>query len=513
MRLLRVAWSRRACWRCAGVGVLLFLVAGCKLGPDYERPEVPTPTAFKAEPSDSAADAGVDATVPTDPAGSLYADSVFTESVANLAWWELYQDPVLQELIRTGLENNQNLDRAMARIAEARAALGIARADLYPTVSVIGSGFIQASARRDTVTSLDNFRAALAVNYQVDLFGRIARSNEAARAVLLATEEAYRTVTIALVADIAESYLVLRDLDARLLTSIRTVELREAALELLKARVAGGLVAEIDVNRSQIELDDARAVVTALERSIQQVENGLSLLLGSVPLDIPRGLALANQPIPPSVPAGLPSELLQRRPDVLAAEQGLAAQTARIGVAEAARWPSLSLTGALGLKSTELRDSRTNNLFVNIGADLAGAILDAGRRRSAVDVEVARAQQALADYELAVLNSFREVENALTAVETYRQEHEIRTRQTRASRETYEVAQLLYDEGLINFNAVIDLQRVLFQNELRTSEVLQLHHTAVVRLYEALGGGWNPDEGQETAGAPGDGNSGGDFQR
>jgi multidrug efflux system outer membrane protein len=447
-------------------------VAACTVGPDYERPAAPEPLEYRAEEREG-------------------------ESIANTAWWDLYEDPVLQGLIEDGLENNRGLREAMARIAEARAAVGIARAVLYPSLSLVGAAFYQATPTDDSVSSFDNFKAAIGASYEVDLYGRVERSNEAAAQSLLATEEAYRTVTIGLVADIASTYLLLRDLDARLAIAEETVRLRREAVEIITVRVEGGLVRPVDVNRAQIELADALATVEILDRSIAQAENALSLLLGDLPSEIERGLALVDQGLPPVVPAGLPSELLQRRPDVLAAERLLHAQTARIGVAEAARWPSLSLTGALGVKSTALGEARSNNFFMNLGANVAGAIFDAGRRQSAVDVEIARAEQALNQYETAVLNAFREVEDALVAVETYRNEYQVRTEQLAAAQGALDVANVLYDEGLVDLMVVLDLQRSVFGTELRVSEVLQLHHTSVVQLYRALGGGWNPPEDEE----------------
>jgi len=459
---------------------ILTTLAGCTLGPDYERPELPEPVEFRAE----------------EGAG---------ESAANTAWWDLYQDPVLQDLIETGLANNRGLRESMAMIAEARAAAGIARADLYPTLGVVGMGFYQITPTEDTVSSFDYTKLALGASYEVDLYGRIARSNEAAAQSLLATEEAYRTVTIGLVGDIATTYLLIRDLDARLVVAEETVGLREEGVEIIAVRAAGGLVRLVDVNRAEIELADARATVQTFTRSIAQAENALSLLLGDVPGDIERGVALADQTLPPAIPAGLPSELLQRRPDVLQAERLLHAQTARIGVAEAARWPSLSLTGTLGAKSTALGEARSNNFFLNIGGNIAGAILDAGRRQSAVDIEIARAEQALNRYETAVLNAFREVEDALIAVETFQAEYDVRVDQLVAAQEALDVANVLYEEGLVDLTVVLDLQRSVFNTQLRVSEVLQLHHTSVVQLYRVLGGGWNPpdeDEASDTTDPP-----------
>ncbi len=463
-------------WGAAAMAIsaCAWTLAACTLGPDYERPVTPEPEEYRADVGEG-------------------------ESIANTPWWGLYRDSVLQGLIQEGLENNRGLREAMAKIAEARAAVGIARADLYPSLTLIGAGFYQATPTDDSVSSFDNFKAAVGASYEVDLYGRVDRSNEAAAQSLLATEEAYRTVTIGLVADIANTYLVLRDLDARLAIAQETVDSRQYAVEILSVRADGGLVRPVDVNRAQIELADAMAAVEILKRSIAQAENALSLLLGRPPSEIDRGLALTDQSLPPQVPAGLPSELLQRRPDVLAAERLLHAQTARIGVAEAARWPSLSLTGALGVKSTALGEARSNNFFVNLGANVAGAIFDAGRRESAVDVEIARAEQALARYETAVLNAFREVEDALVAVETYRTEYAVRTEQLAAAQEALDVANVLYEEGLVNLIVVLDLQRSVFGTQLRVSEVLQLHHSSVVQLYRALGGGWNPPETESGA--------------
>jgi multidrug efflux system outer membrane protein len=453
--------------RAVALAVGLWSVTGCTMGPDYQRPDLPQPREYRA------------------PAGT-------GESVANLPWWELYRDTVLQRLIGRGLENNLNLRESMARIAEARAAVGIARADLYPTVSLVGLGLYQATPTEDSVSSFDYLKGALGAGYEVDLFGRVARSNEAAAQALLATEEAYRTVTIGLVADIAGAYLLLRDLDARLVVSKETVALREDALEIITVRADEGLVRPVDVSRARIELAEARATVVNLERAIAQAEHALSLLLGRSPSAIDRGRTLEEQDLPPSVPPGLPSELLQRRPDILAAERSLHAQTARIGVAEAARWPSLSLTATLGVKRTALGEAQSTNVFANIGGNIAGAILDAGRRKSAVDVEIARAEQALARFEITVLNAVREVEDALVAVETYREEYDVRVEQLAAAQEALDVANVLYEEGLVDLMVVLDLQRSLFGTQLRVSEVLQLHHGAVVQLYRALGGGWNP---------------------
>jgi multidrug efflux system outer membrane protein len=452
----------------AMLGTMAF-VGACKQGPDFQPPETPSPVDYRGAA----------------PAG---------ESVANVPWWELYQDPALQSLIEAGLENNRGLREAAARIAESRASLGMVRADLYPSVSGIGAGFYQETGQADSASTFDNFKLAASAGYEVDLWGKIARSNEAAIQGLLATEEAYRTVTISLVADIAGAYLVLRDLDARLELAEGNVRALSESLEILEARVAGGLVPPVAVNQARVELADGEAVIQKLIRARAKTENALSLLVGRLPGEVARGASLSELVFPPEVPAGLPSELLQRRPDVLGAERALHAQTALIGVAEAARFPSLSLTGSFGVKSTSLGEIVSNNSFLNLGANIVGPLFTAGRSKARVEVERAKTEQLLNQYEMVVLNAFREVEDALVAVETYRLEHEARLRQFEAAREGFEATEALFEGGLISYSEVLDLQRAQFGAQLMMSEALQLHHSAIVQLYRALGGGWNVEE-------------------
>jgi len=450
------------------IGVVLPLAA-CKRGPDFVPPETPAPTAFRN-------------------------DLAAGESVANVSWWDLYEDPALQDLIRSGLQNNRSVREALSKIAESRANLGMVRADLYPSVNLIGLGTFQETLRVDSVSAFDNARIMFSASYEVDLWGRVARSNEAALQGLLATEEAFRTVTISLVADIAGAYLVLRDLDARMEIAEATLETRRVGLELLSSRAEGGLVPQVDVARAEIELADTEATIQALIRARSQTENVLSLLVGRLPSDVARGASLTDQTFPPAVPAGLPSELLQRRPDILAAERRLHAQTAIIGVAEAARFPSLSLTAAFGVKSTSLGETTDGNIFVNLGANLLGPIFNAGRNKRRVEVERARTEQLLNQYEQIVLNAFREVEDALVGVETYRLESEARVRQVDAASGALEVAEARYEGGLTGYTEVLDLQRSLFGSQLQATEALQLHHSSIVQLYMALGGGWSVEE-------------------
>jgi multidrug efflux system outer membrane protein len=446
----------------------------CTKGPDFVPPAPETPTEYRA-------------------------DEEMGASVANTDWWDLYEDPVLRDLISAGLENNRGIRESMAKIMEARAALRIAASARAPYVNGVGIGLYQETALTDSVSAFDNVKAILSAGYEVDLWGRIDRTNEAAFAGLLATEETFRTVTITLVSDIAHSYMVLRDMDARISIAGSTIGSNQQSFDLLTSRAAGGLVAEVDVNRAAIALADSEAVMQKLLRARTQTENVLSMLVGEVPSEVRRGLSLAEQSIPPAVPAGLPSELLQRRPDVLTVERLLHAQTARIGVAEASRFPSLNLTTAFGAKSSSLGEVRSGNIFFNFGANILGPIFNRGKLKANVEVERARTEQVLNQYEAVVLNAFREVEDALVAVQTYRLEHEARLRQLDAAQSALSTTVVLYEGGLISYMEVIDLQKGVFGAELMASEALQLHHSSIVQLYKALGGGWTPPEGWATA--------------
>jgi multidrug efflux system outer membrane protein len=443
-------------------------VAACKVGPDYERPVVPEHEAYRD-------------VVPADTTVALPADSI-----ADLAWWELFQDTVLQQLIHVALENNKDLDAALARIAEARANLGFARADLYPEVNVIANAGVSANTEEDVSGS--GLIAADAC-WQLDLWGRIRRSNEAALNQLLATEEAYRAVTISLVADVASFYLLLRDFDNRQMIAESTVETRRQTLGIIEARFNAGAVSEVDVNQAEIQLAGAEAAVESFRRGRAQTENAISVLLGVPPMSIPRGLSINQQILPPELPAGLPSQLVERRPDVLQAERQLHAQTARIGVAEALKYPSVTLSADLGASIAS-----TSIGFLDAAADIFAPIFNAGRLQSGVDAEIARTEQALARYEQAILTAFREVEDAMVAVRTYQAEYESRRRQLEAARSAEALSWIRYDQGMTSYLEYLEVQRQLFSSEVGVSETLQLRLTSLVQLYKALGGGWNPVE-------------------
>jgi len=449
--------------------ILFVLLAGCTLGPDYQRPELDVPTEFR-EPK---------------PSG---------ESIANITWWKLFQDEQLQLLIETAIEENKDLKVALSRIEEAYAAVTIVRSDQFPTIDVGASAGrgkqseeIDPNAKTD-----DNYFVGADLFFEIDFWGKLRRATEAQRAELLATEAAYRNVTITLVSDVASTYFLLRDFDERLLISKRTLKARLDNLKIIQARFDKGTVPELDVNQAQIEVAIAEVAIASLERRIIQTENALRILLGRNPGSVARGFGIENQVFPPSVPTGLPSELLQRRPDLIAAEERLHAQTARIGVAQALRYPSFVLTGNLGYESTELSDinssdARTWSLFGNIFQP----IFNAGRLKAQVDVEIARTEQAALLYEQAFQQALREVEDALVAIRTYKQENTARSQQVVAAQNAARLSRARYNGGVVDYLEVLDSERTLFSAELAESESIQRYLNSNVRLYNALGGGWN----------------------
>jgi len=460
--------------RVLAASFVALLLAGCKVGPDYVQPPVPQPETYR-QPA---------------PPG---------ESIANVEWWDLFQDPVLQDLIEIALQENRDIRVALARIAEARAQAGFARADLYPRVDVAGGvGLGEALTDEGDHIPTRGIFVAADVFYEVDLWGRIRRANEAAVQDLLATEEAYRSVTITLVADVASLYLQLLDLDNRLNIAERTVDARRESFEIMRVRNEAGMINEVDLNQSEILLADAEASVEAFRRSRAQTENAISVLLGRTPEGIQRGLILTEQVFPPEVPVGLPSELVQRRPDILQAERRLAAQTARIGVAEALKFPSLSLTGSAGV-SGDLTGGSLGTGFLNLGANLLGPIFNAGKNERRVEIEVARTEQLLNQYEQTILTAFREVEDALVANYTYRDEYEARRRQVESATNAANLSWVRYEGGMTSYLEVLDLQRSQFSAELQASAALQQQLASVVQLYKALGGGWPVEPAAEVA--------------
>lgn len=452
-------------------------LSGCLVGPDYERPEVTLPDAYIGAPETGA-------------------------SLSDLPWWQVFEDPALLDLLAAAIEGNRDLRVAAARVEEARARYGVTRSAQFPNLNLEGT-----AARGNTGELLvagsgptNSYFAGLGAAYEADLWGQFRRGSEAARADLLASAENRRVVLITLLADVASAYLLLQDFDARLQISVETERLRHESTELIRARFKEGTVALIDVNQAEVQEAEAAAQVAALSRQVRETENLLNLLVGRNPQPILRdaslatALAGAEQRLTPVIPVGLPSELLERRPDIRQAERALAAQTAQIGVAQSLRFPSIRLTGSFGIASDELSGLSSGTTVWGVGIDLLAPLIDAGRRRAQVAEAVARTEQALNVYEQTVLAALREVEDALAGIQGYRRELAARAMQVRAARSASELSRARYDGGVTDYLEVLDSERSLFNAQLAASQVRRLELVALVQLYRALGGGWTPDD-------------------
>jgi outer membrane protein, multidrug efflux system len=456
------------------------LLMGCTVGPNYGRPAVAIPSDFRAS-------------APLPPAQAA--------SLADLKWFEVFKDKELQGLIRTALEKNYDLRDAVARIDVARAGLGITRSGQFPNVGAAGNIEINRLSR-DGATALSpavlptqnrNFgTVSLALlSFEVDIWGRLRRATEAARATLLGAEENRKGVVTTLVGDVATAYLTLRELDDVLDISGRTLRTREESLELTRSRQQGGVATLLDLRQAEQLVDTAAQVIPAIEQAIGQTENQIRLLLGESPGQVPRGRSLVDQGLAPEVPAGLPSELLQRRPDIRAAEQDLVAANAEIGVAKAAYFPQLSLSGFLGGQSTQLASLFSGPHGVwNLTPQLTQPIFTAGRIKSNVKLAEAERTRALVQYERVIQTAFTEVSNSLIAHQKVRESREKQEALVGTLRDRLRLAYVRYRGGVDTQLNALDADRDLFQAELVLAQIRLEESLTVVQLYKSLGGGW-----------------------
>ena len=456
------------------------LLTGCTVGPNYRRPAVAIPPSFRAP-------------APLPPAQAV--------SLADLKWFDVFDDQELQGLIRTALEKNYDLRDAVARIDVARAGLGIARSSQFPDVGATGAVEINRLSR-DGATALSpavlpnqnrNFgTVSLALlSFEVDIWGRLRRATEAARATLLGAEENRKSVVTTLVGDVATAYLTLRELDDVLDISARTLRTREQSLELTRSRQQGGVATLLDLRQAEQLVDTAAQVIPGIEQAIGQTENQISLLLGESPGQVPRGRSLVDQRLAPEVPAGLPSELLQRRPDIRAAEQDLVAANAEIGVAKAAYFPQLSLSGFLGGQSTQLASLFSGPHGVwNLTPQLTQPIFTAGRIKSNVKLAEAERTRALVQYERIIQTAFTEVSNSLIAHQKERESRERQEALVGTLRDRLRLAYVRYRGGVDTQLNALDADRDLFQAELVLAQIRLDESLTVVQLYKSLGGGW-----------------------
>ncbi len=471
---------------CSGA---LLLMASCSVGPNYKRPAVTVPTAYRGARADeaiTAENATPSATVPTSTGSAAVA-------LGDEKWWEVFQDKELQGLIRTALKNNYDVRIAAARVLQAQAQLGITRADQLPSLE---AGENVTSTRSPQIGPFPSYAVTQgevsgSAAWNLDFWGRYRRATDSARATLLANEWAQKEVMSTLVASVASGYFQLRQLDLELEISKRTLVSRQDSLELTKTLEQHGINSLLDVRQSEQLVYTAGAEVPDLERQIAQQENALSVLLGNNPGEIARGLKLTEQPHPPEVPVGLPSALLERRPEIREAEQNLIAANAQIGVARAAYFPQISLTGNAGYESSTL-----TNLFSGpaglwtLAGSLTQPIFEGGRLKSGVRLAEAQHEQLLLIYQQTVQGAFRDVSSALVA---YRKNREFRIQQqhlVESAQDAARLSQVRFKAGTTDYLEVLTNETNSFSAELALAQAQGNELNALVQLYQALGGGW-----------------------
>ena len=455
------------------VALLSGVLAGCMVGPKYDRPAVQTPGAYR------------------DLSGNTQLQSQIA-SYADLPWWQVFQDPKLQELIRAALKQNYDLQLAAERINAARAQLTVTRSSLFPQVS--GNTNFN-GGKENLEQSKYNFLTLTAdAAFQLDFFGKLRRATEAARAQLLATEDARQVVVLTLVSDVASDYFTLLQLDLQLAITQDTVKTQTDSVKLTQLRLEHGVATKLDVLQAQQVLDTANTQIPDLERQIGQEEDAISILLGNYPQDVVRGLSLVEQTLPPELPTGLPSSILERRPDIREAEQILVAANADIGVAKAEFFPQISLTGGGGGsfgRSSAFSSLMTTQLGIwSYGAQVSQPIFTGGALKGNLHLAESQHRQALIGYREAIQHAFGEVSDALIG---YEKLHQVRTRQqdTVADlQETVRISTLRYKGGTTTYLEVLDGQRSLYGAELTLAAARGDEYRSLVQLYKALGGGW-----------------------
>jgi multidrug efflux system outer membrane protein len=470
---------RRALTTCA-----MLALAGCTLGPDYQRPEITAPAAFQYEPKDAAA-------------------------TADTLWWKQFQDPVMEQLIDEALQHNTNIQIAAANVEQAAAFLTQTRSQLFPTVGY-GAGAQRERTREPAFASLipnypnpaSAYQAALQASWEIDLWGRIRRQSEAAYANVLATDEARRGVILSLVAQVANSYLQLRGLDAQLDVAKKTLQTYKESVDLFTLQFQYGQVSMMNVAQAQSQYETAAAQIPLIESQIAQTQSSLAVLIGRDPGPILRGKSVYDLQLP-QVPAGVPSQLLERRPDLNQAEQQLIAANAQIGAAKALYFPTISLTGAYGNASADLSKLFSGPAKVwSYAGSLAGPIFTFG----AVSGQVAQAEgqqnAALLNYQLSIRNAFADVDNALIANQKLKEQLDAQIKLVAALQQYNDLARLQYVGGYTSYSTVLQAEQALFPAELNLASIRAQLFASAVNLYKAMGGGWVGQADRRTGSTP-----------
>jgi multidrug efflux system outer membrane protein len=457
------------------VAVAALAASACSFAPPYQRPEAGVPVQYRfAEPKETA-------------------------SIADLPWWKLFNDPALQDLIRTALANNQDLALAASRVDEARAFVGISKADFYPQISAqLDAAYGRPTSKNfnPIATTSGLYTASASLSWEIDLWGRVRNSRDAAMADLLATDDGRRGIILSLVSGVALAYVELRGLDLDLEIAKSNTGTRQSTLDLFDARARRGIASDLEVNQARADLAVTTAAIPETELLIAMKEHQISVFLGRAPGGIPRGSLTVDQTLlPPELPLGVPAQLLGRRPDVLAAEQGVIAAGKRVGVAVANRLPTLSLTGFIGLEGTTIPDMfGANGVAGTAGGSLLAPIFQGGRLSSQEDAARARLEQSIASYRKAVEVALQEVADAAVGVRKLREARVARTDQVKASTRAAKLALDRYQGGVSSYFEVLDAQRRLFDAQLSLAHTQRDELASAVLLYRALGGGWQAEE-------------------
>jgi multidrug efflux system outer membrane protein len=454
--------------------ISIVLLAGCMVGPKYQKPVVTSPEQYR---------------------DSQYSKA--KDTISYIAWWDMFKDPALQELIRETVKNNKNIRTTLARVEESRLAVGFARTSALPVFGYGAKGAYQ-DLSNDNANEIGGGSPRAAYNlfatasWEPDFWGKFKNEKIAAQSEMRATEDDYRSMYITLIAETAMQYFLLRDLDERLTLAQNTLKSREGTFFIVNARFEKGEVAEMDKLQAEGQVAIAKATIYNLTRNIRQTENALSVLTGKMPGEIRRGLLNAEQQMPPGLPVGLPSTLLSQRPDVRAAEQMLQAQFARIGIAEALRYPSFDLMAALGLHSQDFSKLFTTNAISSVlSATIAGPVFEFGRNKKRVEIEKKRSEQFLLQYEQTVLVAFKDVQDGLIGIETYKKERENLEHLVYTTKKTYDLAYARYEAGYSNYLELLDAERMLFDASNNASVIRREQLISFVQLYRSLGGGWD----------------------
>ncbi len=452
------------------LSAIVLVLSSCMVGPNFEKVKV-----------------GIDSI------DTFRFQSAPVDTVMDIAWQDLFQDTTLVALIDSALKNNFDAQIAASRIMESRAYLGYTKADMYPSITVGGNGAFgnTLGGFPSNQSAAGNFSVSANVNWELVFWGKYRRATESAKAEMVASEYGYGAIQISLIAEVANSYYLLLDYRNRLNTAKQTLITRTESLRIIRERFEKGIIPEIDLNQAQIQEAIAAGAIPVYERSVAFTENALSVLIGENPKEILTFVNIEELTIPITIPVGLPSQLLTRRPDIMEAEQLVVAQNARIGVAQAMRFPSISLTGLVGLASADLAAFNASDALIgSVGAGLLGPIFQFGKNKRRVEIERERTEQTKLNYKKTVASAFQETEDALINIRTLEEELKYAEIQIIASKNATKLSKQRYDGGVTSYLEVLEAERTLFNIELYYSELLQRRLSAYVILFKTLGGGW-----------------------